>query len=77
MVGLMVEKFVCTKCKGDKWIIENEKLKLCPKCLGDGEVDWVSNVTGVKLSWGEKSRRICDALIEEGKRIHGIVSRTR
>jgi hypothetical protein len=50
----MEKQMKCPKCKGRKFIgiFRHRKYgpikKLCPKCLGHGELDWVSVMFGVK-----------------------------
>ena len=47
---LQEDELVCDKCNGTGCIPSelnpNELASLCPKCQGDGYVDWISNITG-------------------------------
>ncbi len=36
-------EMICSKCDGQGY---DEALIKCPKCLGDGKLDWVENVVG-------------------------------
>ncbi len=55
-----IDKFVCSECNGrcvteqayifvfEGSIMEGTRMIDCPKCLGDGEVDWIENIVGKK-----------------------------
>jgi len=47
---------ICNKCNGQKYYESSDgKFKQrCPKCLGNGELDWVESVLGAKESDLEK-----------------------
>jgi len=55
---LQMGEVICGKCNGrrriatDKpkwWVIRFKEVEdLCPKCFGDGKLDWIENVIGKK-----------------------------
>jgi len=48
----MLNKTICEKCKGIGFINLKQKNVIikCTKCLGDGYLDWIENITGKKNS---------------------------
>lgn len=48
----MFNKPICEKCKGVGFINHKQKniIIKCTKCLGDGYLDWIENITGKKIT---------------------------
>lgn len=44
-----MEKIPCDRCNSKGYYVYKEGWnKICPKCKGRKELDWVQNITGVK-----------------------------
>jgi len=41
-----LEKIICDKCDGKGIIHNKDSGYICPKCLGEKELDWVENIVG-------------------------------
>lgn len=37
---------ICDKCNGDLFINIKGFITLCPMCHGQGQLDWIENITG-------------------------------
>ena len=48
-IKLGESELLCDKCKGKGVVSSSDTLsqlaRVCPKCQGDGKVDWISNIT--------------------------------
>lgn len=76
---LQENELVCDKCNGTGCIPSefspSELASRCPKCQGDGWVDWISNITGkpIRYMYGSSSMSsgtsgtdiICDQMAKE------------